>query len=458
MSQKFLKGAAILASAGLICRLIGVVIRIPLAHIVGNYGMGIYQMVFPLYALLLVASSAGVPVAISKMVAKEKVSGNMAECKKILVNSCILLGVIGFIISVLFMVLAVPISTMQGNRDIWIIYLAIAPSVLLVCIMSAFRGYFQGLENMIPTAISQIIEQSVKLMFALGLAAMLVKISIVWAVFGAILAVTISEVIALLYIMIHYAVSNKRNKSLRTGAIKKSVDIKLMWQILKQSVPITLMASIFPLILVADSMFIINLLTDGDTTRKEATQLFGISSGVVHTLINLPAVLGAALATAIVPCVSALVKQKKIPELRKKMLMSIGITVAISALCITVYMCFSREIINLLYKSSFKDNKSHLGVASRLLKIETALIFLIAISSVFTAMLQGVDRAKIPLIALGVGGAAKLLFQFSFIRTPLGIYSVAIGNVICFAIVATINIVFVLKFFKLWKLKKPAKT
>jgi stage V sporulation protein B len=465
----FLTGAAILAAAGVICRLLGVIIRIPLCNIVGNFGMGIYQMVFPLYALLLIISSAGVPVAISKMVARAVAGGKCSQPvsndeylspatapspQKILFNSVILLGVIGLVMSALFMIFSYHIAAFQGNREIGVIYLAIAPSVTLVCIIAAFRGYFQGLGNMIPTATSQIIEQIVKLGAALTLAIILIKISVIWAVFGAILAVTISEFIALIFLIIVYLINNKNKEKIK---YKKTdlFDIKLIWQILKQSIPITLMSAIFPLILVIDSLLVINMLTKTGIDHREATKLFGIQSGSVHTLINLPAVLGVAIATAVVPAVSSLLKQEKMSELRNKMSQAIKITIFVSIFFSVFYYAFPKQIIDLLYHGAFKNNPDHLNTATNLMKIESALILLIGIASVFTAFLQGSDRAKYPLIALGIGGAAKIVFQFCFIHTAMGIYAVSIGNVICFVIAAILNTIFALKVLKikksLWK-------
>lgn len=451
--SRFLKGAAILAVAGILCRLIGVVIRIPLTNIVGNYGMGIYQMVFPLYSLLLIISSAGVPVAISKMVAHEKVGGDIRQCRRILLNSVVLLGAIGAVVTALFMIFSIPIAHFQGNRDAWVIYLAIAPSVFLVCVIAAFRGYFQGLQNMIPTATSQVIEQTVKLIVALTLAVILIKISVIWAVFGAILAVTASEIIALVFLVTVYVVHTKKTRATKTAQTdatknkKRTISFSLMRDIFRQSLPVTLMSAVFPLILVVDSLFIIRALSHTGIDITEATKLFGISSGAVHTLINLPAVIGAAVATAIVPAVSALLKQNKIREMRQKMSLAIKITICFSVFFAVVYLLFPRQILDLLYHNAFKDSTEHMLLATRLMRIESALIILIALSSVFTAMLQGAGRAKYPLIALLIGGGAKIAFQFAFIWTPLGIYAVSIGNVICFAIAACVNLCFTIKYF-----------
>ena len=450
--SKFLKGALILAVAGILCRVLGVVFRVPLTNIVGNFGMGLYQMVFPLYALLLIVSSAGVPVAISKMIARKD-----ADIKKILVNALILLGAIGLGFSVLFAVLSHPIAAMQGNKDVGVIYLAIAPSVFLVCLISAFRGYFQGLQNMIPTAVSQLIEQGVKMAVGITLALVLIDKGVVWAVFGAILAVTVSELVALGYLVISYFVGRKRlvgtgdssPRLVKEARNDKWFDKKIMKEIIKQSLPITAMASIFPLILVFDSLVIINLLKVAGSSGKEATQLFGIQSGAVHTLINLPAVIGVALATAVVPAISKLLKQDKQKEMRTHAGLAVKLSVIVSIFFVVFYLLFASRIIDLLYHDAFKDNEEHFRIATHLLKIESAMILLMGISMVFSAMLQAADRSKLPLIALAIGGGAKVIFELIFITTPMGVYAVSISNVICFCVAAVLNTIFALRTFKL---------
>ena len=444
--NQFIAGAVILAVAGIVCRVLGVIIRIPLTNIVGNFGMGLYQMVFPLYALLLIVSSAGVPIAISKMVAKEITNDNKEQCKKILWNALVLLGVIGFALSVLFVVFSGAIASLQGNKDIWVIYVAIAPSVFLVCIISALRGYFQGLQNMVPTAVSQIVEQFVKMAVGITLALLLVKISVVMAVFGAILAVTVSEVAALVYLVITYF-AHKKNKI--KAKLKFAIDKKLMWEILKQSLPITAMATIFPFILVFDSLVIINLLKVAGNSGETATQLFGIQSGAVHTLINLPAVIGVALATAVVPTITSLIKKQKMDELRDKSALAVKLILVLSVFFMVFYFFFADKIIDLLYHEAFKDNEKHFRIATDLLKIESVMILLMGISQVFTAMLQASDKSKFPFIALAVGGAAKIIFELIFITTPIGIYAVSISNVICFGLAAGINTFFALRTIKI---------
>ena len=458
--NSFLTGAAILAGAGIFCRLLGLIFRIPLANIVGNFGMGLYQMVFPIYALLLIVSSAGIPIAISKMVAKESTAGNHDECKRILRASIYLLAVIGLFFAIALFLLSGPIANLQGNEKVQKIYFAIAPSIFIVCIISAFRGYFQGLQNMIPTATSQIIEQVFKVGFGLTLAVILAPISPEWAVFGAITAISISEVFALVFLLIVY-MKHKKGQStadgaspLQEGRVKKAFaprkgDAGLALNILRQSLPVTAMAAVFPLILVFDSLVVIRLLQAAGESNKAATQLFGISTGTVHTLINMPATLAIAIATAVVPTVSSLLKQKKIEELRTKCALAVKIIVLIALFFMFFYIAFSSRVINLLYESAFKDNQEHFRIATWLLRIEATMIVLMAISAVFAAMMQGASKARYPLIAIAAGGAVKIILQLILIPTSVGIFAVSIGNVVCFAIAGALNTWFALRIFKI---------
>ncbi|MCL2586687.1 MAG: polysaccharide biosynthesis protein [Firmicutes bacterium] len=452
--QNFLGGALVLAGAGLLVRLLGAGFRIPLANIVGNYGMGLYQMVFPVYALLLVIASSGIPVAISKMVAKERTAKNFQECRKILLNSLIILAVFGLLFATLFTLLADNIASLQGNEGNTKLYLAIAPAVLIVCLMAAFRGYFQGMSNMVPTAVSQLIEQTTKLAIGITLAVILLPRGVEWAVFGAILGTTIAEVFALAFLSITYLAHLRKAKREEKGQERvgtltvRMVDLRLMWRIFKTALPITFLASVFPLILVFDSLVVVKMLTEAGESTRDATRLFGISTGAVHTLVNMPAVLAIAIGLAIVPMAAKLLKQGKKEEVKQKFFLSIKIIVVIAFFFSLFYLVFAGELINFVYARAFHENPSQIPVAVNLLRMESAMIFLVGLSTIFTSLLQGSDRSYLPLISLIIGGAAKIGFQLALIGT-LGIYAVSIGNILCFTIALSLNIFWVMRFMKL---------
>jgi stage V sporulation protein B len=436
--QGFVKGAVILAAAGVICRLLGVVFRIPLSNIVGNYGIGLYQLVFPLYSLLLIISSAGVPVALSKIVARER--DNPAECKKILFNAVISLGVIGIIVSALFAVFARQIAALQGESDIWVLYTAIAPSVFFVWFISAFRGYFQGLSNMVPTAVSQIVEQIFKVGVGLTLAVLLVKKSVLWAVFGAVLAVSVSEFVAVILLFIIYLRVRKPKPAAKTK--KARLDFGVIKRIFVTSAPITLMSIVFPLVLMFDSFFIVPALQHSGI--KNATELYGVSSGAVHTLINLPTVVGMAIAAALVPMVARYFKQGQTAEMKSKAKSAVWTVFAFAVFCALVYFIFAPLILKILYAGAFRGRPEEFDIGVRLLRIESAAIILICLTQVITSILQGVDKSRWPLLGLLAGGAGKILFEIFLIK-KIGIAAVSISNVLCFGVALSVNIIIVAK-------------
>lgn len=442
MAKKgIVKGALILSSAGVICRLLGLLFRIPLSNIVGNYGIGLYQLVFPLYSLLLIVSSAGIPVAISKMIAR--VRDDKLQTKQIFVNALMSLVIIGSVITTLFLVLARPIATWQGNPEIWLLYLAIAPAVWFVCVISAFRGYFQGLNNMVPTAVSQIVEQVVKVGVGLVLAFWLIRFSVVWAVFGAILAVAVSELVAAIMLIVIYLVRkhliNKQQLHEQNQTLPTWWKL-LSWQVIRRifviSAPIMIMSLTFPLVQLFDSFYIVNALKSQGV--NQATELYGIATGAVHTLINVPSVVGVAIATVMLPMVSRAFKEGNIKLLRKKSWTALGIIFLFGLVVAVGLSLLPKFILTLLYRRAFAGRPEELATGILLLRIESWAVVLIGLTQVAGSILQGIDHERIPMWALIVGGIVKILFEIFSLKT-LGIMAVSIANLLCYGVALMIS-------------------
>ncbi len=432
MAKKgIIKGAVILSAAGIICRLLGVIFRIPLSNIVGNYGIGLYQLIFPLYSLLLIISSAGVPVALSKMIAR--VRDDRRQTKQIFVNALVVLLIIGAVISLAFLSLAVPIARLQGKPEIWPLYLAIAPAVWFVAVISAYRGYYQGLNNMVPTAVSQIVEQVVKVVVGLSLAFWLVRYSVLWAVFGAVLAVAVAEFVAVVMLMVLYFVREHPRSVPGFWSL-------LSWSIIKQifriATPIMVMSLAFPLVQLFDSFYIVNALKHNRV--EHATELYGIATGAVHTLINLPSVVGVALATVMLPMVARAFHQGDMATVRKRVWLSLlfvsgfGVVVAIGL------NILPKWILNLLYRRAFMNRPEELAIAVLLLRIESWAIILIGLTQVSGSILQGTDHEKIPMWALLIGGMVKIIFEVTTLK-KLGIMAVSIANLLCYGVALLIS-------------------
>lgn len=194
----------ILSVVGLICKIVGALYRIPLAWLIGDEGMGTYQLVFPTYNMLLTISSAGLPVAISRMVSFTLARDDPRNARRIFRVALCLLSTLGLIATLLMLVMSPTLALRSGDPSTQPGFVAIAPALLLVCAMSALRGFMQGQQNMVPTAISQLIEQVGKVFVALPLAYFGMRISVAYAAAGVLLGTSIAEGVALLYMVVIY--------------------------------------------------------------------------------------------------------------------------------------------------------------------------------------------------------------------------------------------------------------
>jgi stage V sporulation protein B len=162
-NNSIVKSATYLGFGTFIAKLLGALYRVPLTAILGGVGLGLYQMVFPVYALLLDFSGASLPSALSKLISSNEEQGKYKNAHALLNVSARFFALFGFVLSALLIIFARPLARLQGNEDAFYAYIFLAPAILFVSLISVLRGYFQGLMNMKPTALSQILEQTVKL-------------------------------------------------------------------------------------------------------------------------------------------------------------------------------------------------------------------------------------------------------------------------------------------------------
>lgn len=205
-----LSGAAVLAIGSVLAKVLGALYRVPLTNILGAEGMGMYQLVFPVFALFMVLSTAGIPTALSRMVAEKRAEG--APTKKYLVSAIIVLATLGTLLAILTFALSGQLARWQGNAETRTGFMIVAPTLILVSLIAGFRGWFQGEMYMLPTAVSNIIEQVVKLAVGIGLSVALLPRGVTAAVNGALLGIALSEACALAYLIITFLVRGKKLK------------------------------------------------------------------------------------------------------------------------------------------------------------------------------------------------------------------------------------------------------
>ncbi len=415
-------------------KILGAFYRIPLTAILGSEGMGLYQTVFPLYTLFLTVSSGGVSVAVAKMVASRKNSGEVVSV------ALKFFAVVGGVLSLLMLLFSHDIAVFQGNARAQTGYIAIAPSITLVSAVSVLRGYYQGKENMLPSALSQLLEQAVKLAFGLFLSSALISFGEEWGAFGAVLGVSLSELVSMIALFALYLSKNK-NGGVRTFqfcefsqeitkfcGVKRNENWQIISELLKTAVPVTLGSLTLPLIAVFDSVTIVNILSSS-VGIEEATKSYGVYTGAVNTLVNLPVVTLSALSTPLLPVVVKAGK-KSGRVIFRTMLLSAFLGIC----CSIFFFFFSSFPIRVLYRSLGEKSVE----AIKLLKISGLSVFPLSIISVSSTALQGFNKAHIPAINLAVGGIVKFTLSVLLMKS-LGIYGASLGAVGCYFLTAILD-------------------
>ncbi|MCH5155258.1 MAG: polysaccharide biosynthesis protein [Clostridiales bacterium] len=445
--KSFGRSAAIVAAIGIIAKLIGALYRVPLTNIVGAEGMGLYQMVFPLYTVLLAFCGSGTSGAVSRVVAKYTALNNDGAAKRTIKIAILPLSAAAAICTVGVAVLRNVISGVQGNTDAGLAYLALCPSLLFAGGINVLRGYFQGRTQMLPGGISQLIEQVIKLVLGLYLSKLFLPYGVKYAVAGALLGVSISELTALLYLFLRYAFIGKRRVKLsRVAALNAEIsqefsaptdavdDKTLMKELFSFALSVTLGALVLPITQMIDSVLVINLLMHGGAGRESATAMFGLFVGPVGTLINMPTVVALSVAIAFLPTITRAVEKGEdaAPATRSAAKWIMLFTLPITA----VFLFFPEPVVNVLYRRGLTSDQ--LLLAAQLLRVQAMSVFYIGILQLSTAVLQGYNKAHKPVINLLIGACVKVGLT-PFVVRAFGITGAAFATTLCYGIAALLS-------------------
>lgn len=442
MSQKsFMKGAALLGVAGILVKIIGAMYRIPMTNILGTEGMGIYQKAYPIYATLLVLSTAGLPTAISKMVSEHLSRGDRSGAHRVFEVALGLLAIVGGVsAAALFFGREYFAAHVVGDPLVAMSLASIAPSLFFVAVMSAYRGYFQGMQSMLPTAGSQVVEQVGKLAIGIVLAVQMLPRGLEHGAAGALIGVTASEFLALAFVILFYLGSRRKWKHELKGGEKEPA-MSVLRRLLPVAIPIMLGACIMPLTTTIDSMLVTNRLEFIGYTAAQARSLYGNLTGAVNTLVNMPSVLSMALCMSLVPAIAEAKHQGDRQEMRTRALGGLKIAMLIGLPAATGLALLAPNVIRFLYGSMSVEE---LTVASGLL--ETMFLGIIALGVVQTlnGVLQGMGRVYVPVVSLGMGAVVKVILNYTLIAVPaINIYGAAISTVACYTVAAIINLIVV---------------
>ena len=443
--QSFLFGTLILSLSAIICKILGAIYKIPLANVLGTQGMGIYYIVFPLYTFFLAFVSSWFTLAVSKKVSIYVANKNNFLAYKTLTYSLLLQIFISVIICVVLGAFSKIIASLQGYPSAYICYLVISPAIVFVGINSVLKGFFQGLKNMIPSSITQIVEQLFKLSLGFTFATILSKIGTVYGTFGAFLGILVAEIITCVCFIIYFLIYKKKNKKFFEKTQINFSKKQLISQIYKLTIPFSISSTILPLLLVIDSFLIINLLKYMGFESFFATGLLGISSGIISTLISLLTTLALSICMAVIPYISYSLSMLDYKSIQVKVQLTFKLVILITLPSVFIFSIFSPIVLRVFYSGAF-ESLYEFNLACSLLMISSMNIFYLTLLQVTTSLLQALDRMYIPVISLSISLIFKVIIEVILINNPyINIIGAIISNSVCYFISAFINLIYLKK-------------
>ncbi len=435
----FIKGAAILSVAGLLVKILGAIYRIPLTNLIGTEGIGYYQPAYNIYNLLLVVSLSGFPTAIAKMVSERRAHNNYEGAYQVYKISRWGLFLIGLISSIFVFVFARDLVTFLGYPGSYYSMLALIPALFVVPLLSAYRGFFQGMQNMTPIALSQLIEQIFRVAVGLYLAYALVDTGLEEAAAGATFGASAGGVAAfvLIYLMFFF---NRKNikEEIVTSMNNKTESVQyVVKSLLYIAIPITIGASIAPLMGIMDSYIVSDRLTSIGYNDIQIADMFGELSGTAQTLINFPQVFSTAVAMSLVPAITEAFAKKQMTKLNITANAGVKMSLIIGLPCGIGLFMLAEPIIALLYPSIGAAQHASSGVLLEILSI--GVIFLTLVQA-FTAILQSVNKQFHPVKNLALGLIVKVGLSYILIGMPnINIKGAAVSTTVAYFIVALLN-------------------
>lgn len=438
--KNFIGGAAILGLAGVASKVLGAVFRIPLANIIGDDGMGYYQTAYPIYIALLMISSSGIPTAISRMIAERRAKGLFKESQKIFSISSKIMIVIGLVTGVGLMLLAKPICAYIQEPDAVYCMMSVAPALIFCPITSCFRGYFQGHKNMVPTAISQVVEQIFRVSIGFALAMVLLRIDKAHAAAGATFGASIGGFFAFLYMFIVFLRNRKTKQEVSELVLDANAVLPPSKDLLKEiaiiAIPITLGSMIMPVINTIDTVLVKSRLISIGYSSDVARGMFGQLTGMASPIINMPDAITAAVSMSLVPIIADANKKGDMPFVKENAQLALRYAVLVGLPCVFGIAVLAEPIMLLLYPL---QQEAALSAAQCLVAYSAGIVFL-AVHQALSGVLQGIGEQNTPAINLLVGAGVKIVATYVLCGIPsINVRGAAYGTVIAYMISAFLN-------------------
>ncbi len=433
--QNFLQGAALLAIATAIVKVIGAFYKLPLKAIIGDIGYGYFNTAYEIYTLLMMVATAGLPVAMSRMISKYNALGQHNQVRRVYRTAQALYLGLGAVCTTLMMVFCNQLAAFQQQPDAAASLLCLAPCAVLMGMMSAYRGFFQGQGDMTPTSVSQVLEAVFKL--AVGLAASwLIKKytnSVALAAAGAILGVTLSCLFSAVFLRSRFAPAYRVLPQTQETPDSYGTTVKGLMAI---AVPITIGSAGLQLLTVLETRVYMQQLLGSGLSQESADTMKGIYN-MCQTIFNMPTAFIVPITVSVLPAITSYMTVGDGKNLKATEESAARVTGLLAAPCAVGLFVLAEPVVSLL--GGYEGEK--LVLAAALMRILAVGIYFYATVQYTNALLQAHGYAHIPVIHMLLCGAVKLAVVYVLTGNPnIGIAGAPVGAGLCYLFISLLNL------------------
>ena len=462
--QNFLHGAALLALATAVVKIIGAFYKIPLKMIIGDQGYGYFTTAYDIYSVLLMISTAGLPIAMSRMISQSSSLGHYNQVRRVYKTSRNIFLILGVASTLLMVVGCRWLAGILEQPDAWAAILCLGPCALLMGFMSTYRGFFQGQENMRPTSNSQMLEAVFKLVIGLAAAFAIMRVTnrVSLAASGAILGVTVSCLASAVYL---YCKFRPTYRDLPQTQEKMESVGQTAKQLLSIAIPITIGSAGLQLLTVVETGLymdrLVELIRAGRYTMPLIGQLEteilagdpGVTAGTLpnlvaanlkgiynfsQTVFNMPCAFIIPITASVLPAITSQLTLKNHVAVKETEESAARITGLLSLPCAVGLTILAKPVMALL--GGYSGEK--LELAGQLMGMLGISIFLYAIIQYTNVVLQSHNYAHVPVVNMLISGVVKLAVVFLLVGNPaVGILGVPVGTLLCYGAIAVLNLI-----------------
>lgn len=458
-SKNYLVQGSILAAASIIAKLIGMVYRFPLTNILGNEGNSYYSTANEIYNIVLMISSFGLPLAVSKLVSERLHKGEYKNAHKVFLCAMRFAVISGGALALLTYIFAGVITKYFLSYELAVYGLRVlAPAIFIFAIVGTFRGYFQGYSNMVPTAVSQVIEQIVNAIVTVVCAGIMYSYGMslaaengneslgpAWGAAGGTFGTVASITVAMLFMMFVYTTQKSAiRRQMRRDHSGKTESSRAIYRTMMLTiVPIVLSTLIYNISNVADQGIFNKVLLSQGYTQSQYGTIWGIYSGQFRVLMNVPLSLASCLAPSVVPSLTAAMANSNKHEAKQKIRTSIRFTMIITIPCAAGMAALAKPILTMLYPNLENGRALAVGI----MQVGALMIILYALSTLTTGILQGLGKLQTPLINNSIALVLHFILLYVLLTVfNLNIYAVVYANIFFAFVVCVLNAVAINRF------------